>query len=236
MQRTILKGKWGFKGFVVSDWGSIGEMINHGNVKDGYEAALSAITAGSDMDMESRNYKNSLAKLVTDKKVSIALIDDAVKRILLKKFELGLFDDPFKYCNEEREKAALNNPEHTKIARSVAAKSIVLLKNENKILPLSKNLKTIAFIGPLVKEVKQNKGFWDVEVPGVDSDYIVSQWQGLQNKVGANSRILYAKGCEIEGDNKSGFAEAIEIAKQSDVVILNIGIIPHLISNIYSTA
>ena len=223
LQRTILKGKWGFKGFVVSDWGSIGEMINHGNVKDGYEAAQSAITAGSDMDMESRNYKNSLAKLVADKKVSIALIDDAVKRILLKKFELGLFDDPFKYCNEERENAALNNPEHTKIARSVAAKSIVLLKNENNLLPLSKNTKTIAFIGPLVKAVKQNKGFWDVEVPGVDSSYIVSQWQGLQNKVGSNSKILYAKGCEIEGDNKSGFAEAIEIAKQSDVVILSIG-------------
>jgi beta-glucosidase len=223
LQRTILKGKWGFKGFVVSDWGSIGEMINHGNVKDGYEAALSAITAGSDMDMESRNYKNSLAKLVADKKVNIALIDDAVRRVLLKKFELGLFDDPFRYCNEEREKAALNNPEHVRIARSVAAKSIVLLKNENNVLPLSKNTKTIAFIGPLVKAVKQNKGFWDVEVPGVDSDYIVSQWQGLKNKVGSNTNLLYAKGCDIEGDNKSGFAEAIEIAKQSDVVILSIG-------------
>ncbi|MEQ1799979.1 MAG: glycoside hydrolase family 3 N-terminal domain-containing protein, partial [Lacibacter sp.] len=223
LQRDILKGKWGFKGFVVSDWGSIGEMINHGNVKNQYEAALSAITAGSDMDMESRCYKNSLVQLVKDGKVPMALIDDAVKRILRKKFELGLFDDPYKFCNEAREQAALNNPEHVKVAREAGAKSIVLLKNQNNLLPLSKNTKTIAFIGPLVKAVKQNKGFWDVEVPGVDSNFIVSQWEGLQNKVGANTTLIYAKGCDIEGSNKDGFAEAVAIAKQSDVVILSIG-------------
>lgn len=230
LQRDILKGKWGFKGFVVSDWGSIGEMINHGNVKDGYEAALSAITAGSDMDMESRNYKNHLAQLVKDKKVPVALIDDAVKRILLKKFELGLFDDPYKFCNPEREQKELYNPEHAKVAREVAAKSIVLLKNDAiqggtgaKLLPLSKNTKTIAFIGPLVKSLKQNKGFWDVEISGVDSNFIVSQWEGLQNKVGANTTLLYAKGCDIDGNNKDGFAEAVNVAKQADVVILSIG-------------
>ncbi|MBL7702526.1 MAG: beta-glucosidase BglX [Ferruginibacter sp.] len=223
LQRDILKGKWNFKGFVVSDWGSIGEMINHGNVKNEYEAALSAITAGSDMDMESRCYKNNLAQLVKDKKVPLALIDDAVKRILRKKFELGLFDDPYKFCDASREQAALNDPDHTKAAREMAAKSIVLLKNQNNLLPLSKNTKTIAFIGPLVKAVKQNKGFWDVEVPGVDSNFIVSQWEGLQNKVEANSTLLYAKGCEIEGEDKSGFAEAIDVAKRSDVVILSIG-------------
>lgn len=223
LQRDILKGKWGFKGFVVSDWGSIGEMINHGNVKNEYEAALSAITAGSDMDMESRNYKNNLAQLVREKKVPITLIDDAVRRILRKKFELGLFDDPYRFCNAEREQQQLNSPAHDKAAREIAAKSIVLLKNENQLLPLSKSAKTIAFIGPLVKAVKQNKGFWDVEVPGVDSNFIVSQWEGLQNKVGAATRLLYAKGCEIEGNNKDGFAEAVEVAKQSDVVILSIG-------------
>jgi len=223
LQRDILKGKWGFKGFVVSDWGSIGEMINHGTVKNSYEAALSAITAGCDMDMESRTYKNNLAQLVKDKKVPIALIDDAVRRILRKKFELGLFDDPYKFCNAQREQKELNNPEHTKAARQMADRSIVLLKNENHLLPLSKNIKTIAFIGPLVKPLKQNKGFWDVEVPGVDSNFIVSQWEGLKNKVGANTKLLYAKGCEIEGDNKDGFAEAISTAKQADVVILSIG-------------
>lgn len=223
LQRDILKGKWGFKGFVVSDWGSIGEMINHGTVKNSYEAALSAITAGCDMDMESRSYKNNLAQLVKDKKVPIALIDDAVRRILRKKFELGLFDDPYKFCNAQREQKELNNPEHTKAARQMAERSIVLLKNENHLLPLSKNIKTIAFIGPLVKPLKQNKGFWDVEVPGVDSNFIVSQWEGLKNKVGANTKLLYAKGCEIEGDNKDGFAEAVSTAKQADVVILSIG-------------
>ncbi|MDZ4204643.1 MAG: glycoside hydrolase family 3 C-terminal domain-containing protein, partial [Bacteroidales bacterium] len=223
LQRDILKGKWGFEGFVVSDWGSIGEMINHGNVKNEYEAALSAITAGSDMDMESRNYKNNLAQLVKDKKVSVALIDDAVRRILRKKFELGLFDDPYKFCNAEREQKELNNPEHPKAAREMASKSIVLLKNENQLLPLSKNTRTIAFIGPLVKPLKQNKGFWDVEVPGIDSTFIVSQWEGLKTKVGSNTTLLYAKGCEIEGDNKDGFTEAISIAKKSDVVLLSIG-------------
>jgi beta-glucosidase len=223
LQRDILKGKWGFKGFVVSDWGSVGEMMSHGTAKNEYEAAWSAISAGSDMDMESRCYKNSLVQLVKDKKVSIALIDDAVSRILRKKFEMGLFDDPYRFCNAEREKAALNNPDHEKAARDIATKSIVLLKNKDKILPLSKSTKTIAFIGPLVKPLKQNKGFWDVEIPGIDSNFIVSQWEGMQNKVGTNSTLLYAKGCDIEGNNKEGFAEAIDIAKQSDVVILSIG-------------
>nr|WP_315215215.1 beta-glucosidase BglX [uncultured Flavobacterium sp.] len=224
LQRDILKGKWNFQGFVVSDWGSIGEMVSHGYSKDNKEAALQAITAGSDMDMESNAYRYHLAELVKEKKVSITLIDDAVKRILRKKFELGLFDDPFKYCNPEREQAALNNPEHRKAARDIAAKSIVLLKNENGILPLSKEIKTIAFIGPLVKERKQNMGFWSVELPEVDYDkHVISQWEGVQNKVGNSAKLLYAKGCEIEGDNKDGFAEAVAVANQADVVILSIG-------------
>ncbi len=223
LQRDILKGKWKFDGFVVSDWGSIGEMINHGTVKNAYEAALSAITAGCDMDMESRCYINNLAQLVKDGKVQIELINDAVKRILKKKFELGLFDDPFRYCNPDREKRELNNPDHTVAARDVARKSIVLLKNQNHLLPLSKNIKTIAFIGPLVKEVNQNKGFWDVSVPGVDSSYVVSQWEGMQKKAGNKTKLLYAKGCNIEGGNKDGFEEAVNIARQADVVILSIG-------------
>jgi beta-glucosidase len=224
LQRDILKGKWNFQGFVVSDWGSIGEMVAHGYSKDLKEAAYSAITAGSDMDMESNAYRYNLAELVKEGRVSIDLIDDAVKRILRKKFELGLFDDPYRYSDEKRAEKALSNPENRKAALEVAEKSIVLLKNENQTLPLSKNVKTIAFIGPMVKEYKANMGFWSVELPEVNYDkWVVSQWDGLKNKVGKNTTLLYAKGCEVDGDNKDGFAEAVATAKQADVVILSIG-------------
>jgi len=147
LQRDILKGKWNFRGFVVSDWGSIGEMVAHGFAKDKYEASKLAITAGSDMDMESRSYIANLAKLVKDKKVPVSLIDDAVKRILRKKYEMGLFDDPYRFSNEDREKKELNSPEHRKAAKEVAEKSIVLLKNDKQLLPLSKDLKSIATPG-----------------------------------------------------------------------------------------
>jgi len=224
LQRELLKGKWNFQGFVVSDWGSIGEMVNHGFVKDNKEAALVAITAGSDMDMESNAYRFNLAQLVEEGKVDIVLIDDAVKRILRKKFELGLFDDPFKYSNLKREEKELNDLNYRKAAREVAAKCIVLLKNENNVLPLSKGIKKIAFIGPLVKEHKQNMGFWAVELPEINYDkQVVSQWEGLQNKVGKNTQLLYAKGCEVQGNDKSGFEEAVAVANQADVVILSIG-------------
>ncbi|MET0392202.1 MAG: beta-glucosidase BglX [Chitinophagaceae bacterium] len=228
LQRDILKGKWKFSGFVVSDWGSVGEMIQHGFVKNNYEAALAAIAAGSDMDMESRSYKNHLAQLVREGKVPIVLVEDAVRRILRKKFEMGLFDDPYRFCNTEREQRELNNPAHTKAAREVAVKSIVLLKNDPlpgqtvPVLPLPKHIKKIAFIGPLVKEVKQNLGFWSIEMPG-DSSYIVSQWQGLVNKLGDDTRLLYARGCGIEDTSRAGFAEAVSVAQQADVVILSIG-------------
>ena len=227
LQRDILKGKWGFKGFVVSDWGSIGEMIQHGFVKDNKGAALAAITAGSDMDMESRSYKNNLAELVNEGKVPVALIDDAVKRILTKKFELGLFDDPFRFCDETREQKELNNPQHTIAARMMAEKSIVLLKNsilpgqENPLLPLSKNIKTIAVIGPIAKEIKQNLGFWAVDWP--DSNSIISLWNGLQKKVNGQTNLLYAKGSNINDTSHAGFTEAINTALQADVVIMSVG-------------
>ncbi|CAM4082151.1 glycoside hydrolase family 3 N-terminal domain-containing protein [Flavobacterium branchiophilum] len=223
IQRDILKGKWQFQGFVVSDWGSIGEMVAHGYAKDYKQAAEKALLAGSDMDMESSAYIGHLATLVKENKVPIALIDDAVRRILRKKMELGLFEDPFKFCNPERQNKALNNPEHTKIAREVAAKSIVLLKNDKQVLPLSKDLKTIAFIGPMVQSKRDNHGFWAVDLKDVDSTYIVSQWEGLQRKVGKNTKLLYAKGCDVLSTNKSGFEEAIAVAHQADVVVVSVG-------------
>ncbi len=223
IQRDILKGKWNYQGFVVSDWGSIGEMVVHGYCNDNKEAAEKAILAGSDMDMESNAYRFNLAQLVAENKVPMSVVDEAVKRILRKKFELGLFDDPFKFCSKERQEKALNNPEHAKIARDVAAKSIVLLKNDKQILPLSKETKTIAFIGPMVKPKRINHGFWAVDLKDVDSTYIVSQWEGLQNKVGKKTKLLYARGCGVEDMSKAGFQEAIDAANQADVVILSIG-------------
>lgn len=221
LQRDILKGKWNFKGFVVSDWGSIGEMIQHGYVTDKYDAAWKAILAGSDMDMESRSYTAHLARLVKEGKVPENIIDDAVKRILRKKFEMGLFDDPFRFCNEQREKEAINNPQHRVAARDIAQKSIVLLKNQNNLLPLSKSYKTIAVIGPLAKSKEDMLGFWNV--PWTDNSDVVTLYEGLENKLGKQTKLLYAKGAEINDTSRAGFAEAVKIASQSDIVIVSVG-------------
>ena len=227
LQRDVLKGQWQFKGFVVSDWGSVGEMIPHGYAKDNYEAAIEAVMAGCDMDMESRSYIKNLARAVSDGKVKPALIDEAVKRILIKKFEMGLFDDPFRFCNSEREKKQWNNPANLEIEKQVAEKSIVLLKNEHQLLPLSKQTKTIALIGPLIKSVRENLGFWSYLWPD-DSARIMTPWKGIQNKLGKDSKLLYAKGCNINDSSTAGFAEAIATAKQADVVIMNVGEAPDM--------
>ena len=227
IQRDILKNQWNFKGFVVSDWGSIGEMIAHGYAKDSYDAAMKAIIAGSDMDMESRCYRDNLKKLVQDGKVDISIIDEAVKRILVKKFELGLFNDPYRFCNTEREKKQTNNPENRAFAREIGKKSIVLLKNEainngKALLPLSKQTKKVALIGPLFKATTANHGFWSIAFPD-DSTRIISQYQGIKNQLDKSSTILYAKGCNINDNDKTGFAEAINAAKAADVVIMSLG-------------
>ena len=222
LQRELLKGRWKFTGFVVSDWGSVGEMINHGSVKDGYEAAASAINAGSDMDMESRSYINNLAKLVKDGKVKTSVIDEAVRRILKKKFEMGLFEDPFRFSNSNRAAQQRNNESNLGAARTMAAKSIVILKNEKQLLPLSKQTKTIALIGPFIKAVRDNLGFWSYDWPD-DTARIVTQWQGIQNKLGSGSSLLYAYGCGIKDTSRAGFAEAISVAGQADVIVMSVG-------------
>lgn len=222
IQRDLLKGVWNFQGFVVSDWGSIGEMIPHGFAKDNKDAALKAIIAGSDMDMESRSYTNHLAELVKEGKVDIQLVDDAVRRILTKKYELGLFDDPYRFINEKREKEQANNPEHRKFAREIGAKSIVLLKNENQLLPLSPTTKKVAIIGPFAKATVENHGFWSIAFPD-DSQRIVTQFDGIKAQLDKNSELLYAKGCNANDNDKSLFAEAVETAKKADVVIMTLG-------------
>jgi beta-glucosidase len=225
--RDILKTQWNFKGFVVSDWGSVGEMITHGFAKDGYDAAMKAIIAGTDMDMESRCYRNNLKQLIEDGKIDISIVDEAVKRILVKKFELGLFEDPFRFCNLERQKQQTNNLENRIVAREIGAKSIVLLKNEiqkngKSILPLSKQTKKIALIGPLFKATTENHGFWAMPFAD-DTTRIISQYQGIKNQLDKSSTILYAKGCHVNGNDKTGFADAINAAKEADIVILSLG-------------
>lgn len=223
LQHTILKGKWGFKGFVVSDWGSIPEMVNHGFVKDRQEAARVALNAGSDMDMEGHSYIEHLPNLVRSGKVQLSLVDDAVKRILTKKFELGLFDDPFRFCSEQREAAIVNSAASRKVERTVAEKSIILLKNEGNLLPLAKNLKSIAVIGPLAKAKKDMNGFWALPWGQVDETEPISLFEGLQNKLSIQTKLLYARGCNVNDTSRVDFAEAIATAKNADVVIMAIG-------------
>jgi beta-glucosidase len=220
--RDLLKGKWNFQGFVVSDWGSIGEMVNHGYVKDNKEAAEKAIIAGSDMDMESRAYMAELPKLVQEGKVDPKFIDDAARRILAKKFEMGLFDDPYRFSNEKRQKEQTNNSENRKFGREFGSKSIVLLKNEKNILPLSRSTKTVALIGPFGKETTANHGFWSVAFKD-DNQRIVTQFDGIKNQLDKNSTLLYAKGANVDDQDRSMFAEAVETAKKADVVIMTLG-------------
>jgi len=223
LQRDILKGEWKFKGFVVSDWGSVGEMINHGYAKDNKDASMLATNAGSDMDMESRSNIQNLAQLVKEGKVKLSLVDDAVRRILHKKFEIGLFDDPYRFCNEAREKEQWNNQAHLDSEKDMARKSIVLLKNENQLLPLKKagGQRKIALIGPLVRSIKEHLGFWSYDWPD-DSIRITSLWDEVQKKVG-DSKLLYAKGCNINDSSKVGFDEAMSVAKDADIIIMSVG-------------
>jgi beta-glucosidase len=225
LQREVLKGEWNFQGFIVSDWGSMGEMIAHGYCKDEKEAAMKSILAGSDMDMESRVYTRELEKLVKEGKVPMSLIDEAVRRVLTKKFEMGLFDDPFRFCNPEREKAALHNTANRAAARDIARKSIVMLKNENQTLPIDlkskdSKIRTIALIGPLAQSENDMLGFWSISWPDGD---IVSLEEGIRSRIPGDVKLLVAKGCEINDKSEAGFDEAIAIAKQADIVILSIG-------------
>jgi beta-glucosidase len=222
--RDILKGKWGFSGFVVSDWRAVDEMVDHGYAADNKDAARIALNAGVDMDMQSGAYQANLVELVREKKVKLADVDDAVRRVLRKKFELGLFEDPYKFSDPERERQALNNPEHRKAARDIAAESIVLLKNDGAVLPLSKSVRKLALIGPMIKQGVENHGFWSVTVPGVDyAHQAVSTWDGIAAKVGKDTTLLYAKGSDIEGEDRSGFAEAVRVAGEADAVVIGVG-------------
>ncbi len=235
LQRTILKGDWNFKGFVVSDWGSIMELQHHGYAKDNKEAAKLAINAGSDMDMESNAYIDHLEDLIKEGKVKKSLVDDAVRRILTVKYELGLFDNPYKYCDEKREQQVVNSKEINDAVLDMAKKSIVLLKNKpiknQKLLPLKKQGQNIAVIGALANDDDSMLGNWRI---GADNHTAVTVLEGLRQYKG--NKITYKKGADvalgktffyydvkINKTDKSEFPQAIASAKNADVVIMVIG-------------
>jgi len=231
LQREILKGEWGFEGVMVSDWGSIGEMIPHGYAADGARAAELAAIAGSDMDMESRLYVQHLKSLVEAGRVDIKYIDDAVKRILQLKEDLGLLDDPYKYCDPAKERELIYNEAHMDAVLDMAKKSIVLLKNENKLLPLKSDGKKIALIGELAAEKNSPLGNWRITA---DDNTAVSVKEALEARTSEN--ITFEHGVKIfEGqqhfvhelgvntDDPAGIDAAVALAKNSDVVIMVLG-------------
>ena len=214
----VLKNKWGFKGFVVSDWASFSEEIKHGYAEDEKDAALKSLQAGSMMDMESKISQKYLPELLKEKKITIQQLDEAAGKILYQKFRLGLFDDPFKFCNEANEKTVMFTAENRAIAKTAAEKSIVLLKNNNNILPLDKN-KKVALIGFYANSKPDLFDFW---IGQGNSNDAVTVYEGLKSKI---SNISFCNG--YNGDNSSSemlINEAIQNAIAADVVVVNIGI------------
>ncbi|TVZ26131.1 beta-glucosidase [Gillisia sp. Hel_I_86] len=232
LQRELLKGEWNWNGLVVSDWASIPEMIVHGIAKDKKQASQIAMNAGSDVDMEGGAYETSLVELVEEGSLDGALIDDSVRRVLRVKFKLGLFDDPYKYNNPEVEKN-ISYEDHRKTAREIAAKSIVLLKNEKELLPIKSTVKSIAVIGPLANDKDAPIGNWRAQG---EKNSAVSVVEGIKNAVGKDTKVKYALGTtlgisegsfllslEINKSDRSGFKEAIELAKNSELVVMVLG-------------
>ncbi|MGB5927446.1 MAG: glycoside hydrolase family 3 N-terminal domain-containing protein [Cyclobacteriaceae bacterium] len=216
----VLREEWGFDGMVVSDWQSITEMVAHGNVEDNAEAAEMALKAGVDMDMMGDAYMDFIPGMVESGKMDVKYLDAAVRNVLQLKYDLGLFDDPYIYSREERETAEIRSEEHLQVAREAAKKSIVLLKNADNVLPIDKNAKTIAVIGPLADNQSDMNGTWSFFG---EAQHPVTFLQGIKDKVGSGTNVIYAQGCNLYDDDTKGFDEALEAAKKADIVILAVG-------------
>lgn len=234
----VLRKEWGFEGFVVSDYTGVSEMTAHG-FGDLQHVAAKALEAGLDMDMVSEGFLTTLGKSVQEGKLSEQQIDDACRRVLKAKFMLGLFDDPFKYCDEKRAKSEVFTASNRAEARSTAAQSFVLLKNQNGVLPLKKT-GTIALVGPLADAKENMTGTWSVAARFSES---ISVIEGLKKAVGKNAKIVYAKGSNLDEDevleaNSTMFGkslrrdkrtaaelrdEAVRISKTADVIVLAAG-------------
>ena len=214
----ILKNKWQHDGFVVSDWNAIEQQIYQGVAKDRKEAAYKAFHAGVEMDMRDNVYYEYLEQLVAEKKIEISQIDDAVARILRVKFRLGLFDEP--YTKELTEQERYLQKEDIALAARLAEESMVLLKNEKNLLPLSSTVKRVALIGPMVKDRSDLLGAWAFKGQAEDVETI---YEGMQKEFGDKVRLDYEQGCSLDGNDESGFSAALKTAEASDVVVVCLG-------------
>lgn len=221
LMTDILRDQWNFGGFVVTDYTGTNELVPHGVAADEKEAGELAVNAGIDMDMTGAVFSKYLLQSVKEGKVSEDRIDDAVRHILEQKFLLGLFDDPYRYLDSVREKETIMKPEFLQTARDAAARSIVLLKNDN-LLPISKDKNmTVALIGPFVNNRESLNGEWGGR--GV-RDESVTLFEGLQEKYkGTGVKFIVADGADLTTDNKAGFSEALAAARRADVVIAAMG-------------
>src|SRR5689334_23133121 len=215
---TVLRSEWKFDGFVVSDYTSVQELIQHGLAANEADAAQLALNAGVDMEMVSRLYSQNGPQLLRSGKLSEARIDEAVRRVLRMKFRLGLFDRP--YADETRERSVILSQANVSAARETAARSIVLLKNEQETLPLPKNLKSIVVVGPLADDQVDMLGPWSGDGNGAD---VVTLLSGIKQKVSPGTKVIYAKGGEIDSDSTQGFDEAVRAARDADAVIVAVG-------------
>ena len=217
--KDILRDEWGFNGFVVTDYTAINELVNHGYAENEKHAAKLAINSGIDMDMMSGAYMRFLKELIIEGEIDETLVNEACRKILIAKFKLGLFDDPYSYSNEQREEETIYRSEFLESARKTASKSSVLLKNINKALPLN-NKQTIALIGPLAKDKKNIIGSW--AAAGDRNGKAISIFQGIKEYLD-ESTIMFAKGCDINSNDYSGFNEAVNIAKKADKILMVLG-------------
>lgn len=220
--KDILKGKWGFNGFVVTDYTSINELVNHGTAANEKEAGLQSIKAGVDMDMQGAVYYKYLLELYKENKIKLEDIDSAVYRILSVKYDLDLFENPYKYCDTTREKKDILNPEHRKFAREMAASSMVLLENRNNTLPFKKSIKKIAVFGPLGDSKEDMLGSW--HAAGNKND-CVSIYEGIKNKLGNSAEVTFYKLGDVNDSSISleEVAKIVKITNENDAIVLAIG-------------
>lgn len=218
--RDVLKGEWGFKGFVVTDYTAINELIPHGVAKDSAQAGELALRAGVDMDMVGGIYMTKLKKLLDEKKVTMAQIDDACRRILEAKYDLGLFEDPYRYNDEKREKEVIYKKVHLEAALSVAKKSLVLLKNQNNVLPLRKEQR-VAFVGPLVSDEWNILGSWAAS--GDRNGFALSVQEGVNKIVTEKGKVTFDKGVEIVDSRRDMMKAALDNAAKADVIVAVMG-------------